>query len=139
MEGTDTEHAVKNAEVRNLSVQALAFVGDAVYGLMVRRQLIREGDLPVGVLHSRSVEMVNAQAQADAFDRIAPFLSEEEFAVMKRGRNSNAASAPKNADVIAYRKATGLETLFGFLEIDGRSARVRELFALIWAGAEVKR
>ena len=107
-----------------LSPLTLAFVGDGVYGLMVREHLACEANRPVGQLHRASVDMVRAEAQAAAYDRIAPLLTEEEEAVYRRGRNAHTSrNSPE------YHKATGLEALWGYLYLAGRRDRLKELFA----------
>ena len=113
-----------------LSALDLAFVGDGVYGLLVREMLARDGSRPVGELHRMAVAYVNATAQAAAYDRIAPLLTEQEQAVYRRGRNGGA-HPPKNADPGHYAKATGLEALFGWLYLRGQNERIEELFAII--------
>lgn len=118
-----------------LSALDLAFVGDGVYGLLVREMLARDGSRPVGELHRMAVAYVNATAQAAAYDRIAPLLTEQEQAVYRRGRNGGA-HPPKNANPGDYAKATGLEALFGYLYLNGAQERVRELFEAITANEE---
>lgn len=118
-----------------LSALDLAFVGDGVYGLLVREMLARDGSRPVGELHRMAVAYVNATAQAAAYDRIAPLLTEQEQAVYRRGRNGGA-HPPKNADPGRYAKATGLEALFGYLYLNGAQERARELFEAITANKE---
>ena len=118
-------------KVNELSAGTLAFVGDAVYGLLVREKL---ADTPrkSGDLHSISVKLVNATAQSKAYELIKEMLSEDEIAMFKRGRNLHTSNTPKNSTKGEYHTATGLETLFGYLHIDGRSTRVKELFNRIW-------
>lgn len=118
-----------------LSALDLAFVGDGVYGLLVREMLARDGSRPVGELHRMAVAYVNATAQAAAYDRIAPLLTEQEQAVYRRGRNGGA-HPPKNANPGDYAKATGLEALFGYLYLNGAQERARELFEAITANKE---
>ena len=115
----------KDIDLHTLSPLALAFVGDGVYSLMVRERLLCEATRPVNDLHRQSVRDVRAEAQAAAMGRIMEHLTEEEEAVFKRGRNAH--TARSGAD---YHRATGLEALFGYLYLDGRIDRVRELFAL---------
>ncbi len=114
-----------------LSPSVLAFVGDAVYGLMVRTAL-SEVNRPSGELHKLSVKLVNATAQADAYKIIEPLLSEKEISVFKRGRNFKTGNTPKNSSGGDYHTATGLETLFGFLYLSGEKDRLETLFNLIW-------
>lgn len=115
----------KDIDLHTLSPLALAFVGDGVYSLMVRERLLCEANRPVNDLHRQSVRDVRAEAQAAAMGRLMEHLTEEEEAVFKRGRNAH--TARSGAD---YHRATGLEALFGYLYLDGRIDRVRELFAL---------
>lgn len=117
-----------------LSPSTLAFVGDGVYGLLVRERLA-EINRPAGELHKRSVAMVNANAQAAAFQIIEPLLTEKELAVFKRGRNFHTTSIPKSSDCGRYHTATGMETLFGYLYLNGELSRINALFAEIWANA----
>ncbi|MCL2755280.1 MAG: ribonuclease III [Oscillospiraceae bacterium] len=109
---------------------ALAFLGDCVYGLLVRKRLLTEGHR-YSKLHELSVKKVRASYQAAAVKRIEPLLTEDELAVLKRGRNAKA-SVPKSATVGEYRLATGLEALFGWLELRGESTRIEELFEIIY-------
>ena len=113
-----------------LSPSVLAFVGDAVYGLYVRTALA-EVNRPSGELHRLSVKAVNAAAQASAFSVIEPLLDEKELSVFKRGRNFHTSSSPKSATAGQYHTATGLECLFGWLYLSGRTSRADELFGVI--------
>lgn len=113
---------------RQLSPLTLAFVGDAVYELLVREFLACEANRPVHELNRRSTEVVRAGAQAQALKKIASLLSEEEQAVVRRGRNAHPNHSAKNASVTDYRLATGLEALFGYLYLSDRTERIRELF-----------
>lgn len=115
----------QDIDLHTLSPLALAFVGDGVYSLMVRERLLSEANRPVNDLHRLAVREVRAEAQAAAMAKILPLLTEEEEAVFKRGRNAH--TARSGAD---YHRATGLESLFGYLYLAGRIDRVRELFAL---------
>ena len=113
-----------------MPVQALAFVGDAVYSLLVREYLA-EAHPDRRNLHNLSVAEVNCRAQSEAAQLLLPLLSEEETAVYKRGRNNTASTPPKKAEVTDYRRATGVEALFGWLYLGGEGARLNELFAAI--------
>lgn len=118
-----------NFAPKQLSPLALAFLGDAVYELCARQAIVCECNRPVGEMHKKSVQMVNAGAQSAAFARLEPLLTEEELAIYKRGRNTNSQSTPKHADIADYRRATGVEALFGYLFLKGEVARISELFA----------
>lgn len=112
-------------DVHTLSPLALAFVGDGVYSLLVRQRLLSQANRPVGDLHKMAVGAVRAEAQAQAVQRILPFLTEEETAVFKRGRNAH--STRTGAE---YHQATGLESLFGYLYMTHQSERIQTLFEL---------
>ena len=116
---------------KSYSPLALAFVGDCVYELFVRERLACAGNCPAGKLHSRSVESVRCSAQAAAAERILPLLTEEEAAVLRRGRNANPGHKPRHAETADYRMATALEALFGYLYLKGEIPRLRELFEQI--------
>lgn len=116
---------------RELSSLSLAFVGDSVYDLLVREYLLTFGKRQVGELNKDKVAMVCCKAQTQALDKIKPLLSEDEEAVFKRGRNVQVNSVPKNSSLRDYHTATGLEALFGYLYLEGRIERIRELFASI--------
>ena len=109
----------------------LAFVGDAYFGLLVRLKLA-ETERPIGELHSLSVKLVNANAQALGVAEIEPLLTDEELSVFKRGRNLHTKNTPKNSTVAQYHAATGLECLFGYLKLSGNTERAEELFGIIW-------
>ena len=119
-----------------LSPSVLAFVGDAVYGLMVRTALA-EVNRPSGELHKLSVKLVNATAQADAYRIIEPELNEKEISVFKRGRNFKTGNTPKNSSGGDYHTATGLETLFGFLYLSGENDRLKTLFNIIFENSQL--
>lgn len=111
-----------------LSPLTLAFVGDGVYGLMVREHLACEANRPVGTLHKASVDWVRAEAQSAALERMLPLLTDEEAGVYRRGRNAHTSrNSPE------YHRATGLEALFGYLYLSGKTDRLRELFAVAMA------
>ena len=117
-----------------LSVLAFAHVGDAVYELMVRTWLCMQGVSTAKQIHNRTIEFVAARAQAAAAEQIMPELSEEELAVFKRGRNAHVNSVPRGSTYEEYHIATGIETLFGYLYLNGNIKRLDELFELILEG-----
>ncbi len=90
------------------------------------------GSMPVGKLHHAAVQYVCASAQAKAIDILMPNLSEEEERIFRRGRNAHGNHVPRNSNPRDYRAATGLETLFGYLYIQGENARIQELFLILW-------
>ncbi len=123
--------------INTYSPMAMAFLGDAVFGIMVREKLVRECNRPAGVLHKLSIKQVNAAAQCEAAKKILPLLNEDETAVFKRGRNTHTKHTPKNQSQGDYHYATGLETLFGYLYLNKSEERLRELFEIICESSEV--
>ena len=121
----------KHTEAGALNGLSLAFIGDSVYELLVREYLLKNGSMPIGKLHSLAVEFVRASAQAHFFDIAEPQLNEDELSILYRGRNASSSHIPKGACAIEYRKATGVEALFGWLYLEGRQNRIRELFDLL--------
>ena len=119
------------AQARQYSPLALAFLGDSVYEILVREYLVREANRPAAKLHEQKIQLVCAAFQAQAIDRLLPLLTEEETAVYKRGRNANN-TVPRHTSAQDYHKATGLEALFGYLHLLGEQERLEELFAAIF-------
>ena len=117
-------------EINKISVLGLAHVGDAVYELLVRSWLCTKEPGRVSDIHGKTVEYVNATSQAAAAEKILPALSEAEHAVFRRGRNAKVNSVPHNSTIAEYHFSTGLETLFGWLYLNGEEQRIEELFHL---------
>lgn len=108
---------------------ALAFMGDAVYEAMVRQRTISTNpNLPVAKFNLLTVKKVRASAQSLAYDYIEPKLTDREYQVMKRGRNNNSLRCPRSSNPVEYRKATGLEALFGFLFFNEEFERLNLIF-----------
>lgn len=121
-------------EIRGISSLGLAHLGDSVYELMVRSWLCLHGKATNHGLHKATVRYVAAPAQAAAAEKLRPLLTQEEGDVYRRGRNSSPHSVPKAARRSDYQAATGLEALFGYLYLLGRTQRLNELFALVMDG-----
>jgi len=113
-----------------LNPATLAFLGDAVYELLVRTHLAQQGSMPAKKLHKAAIELVCAKGQAEAYKKIRPILNEEETAIFLRGRNANV-NPPKSADPGEYHTATGLEVLFAYLYLCESTDRIHELFDVI--------
>ena len=111
-------------------VMALAFLGDAVYGLRVRDMLVRRGDASHGTLHEASLAYVRAEAQAAAYRRLLPHLTEYEADLCRRAYNSGHLSGPRRAKAEDYRCATALEALSGMLHYTSEEERLDQLMAL---------
>lgn len=123
-------------EVNQYSPLALAFLGDAVYEQLVREKLLLRANMPAGKLHKLAVKYVCCEFQSAAVERLFDSLTEDEQAIYKRGRNADGITAPKHSSVAEYRRATGLECLFGYLSLMGEDARVREIFEMVWGTGE---
>lgn len=135
---TDYFHLnIEREPLLNLSSLSLAHLGDSVYEVMVRSWLCLQGKARVKDLHRATVRYVAAPAQAARFARIEPMLTPEEADVFRRGRNTAPHSVPKAASRGEYQTATGVEALFGWLYLQGRTDRLNQLFdAMIEDGGE---
>lgn len=103
---------------------ALAFLGDAVYELYVRKYVFESGEAKADFLNKMAVRYVRAESQAVAFDAIYEELDEDEKGVARRGKNHKISSMPHNIDTMTYKKATGFEALMGYLFLEGKSERL---------------
>ncbi|MBR0278284.1 MAG: ribonuclease III [Clostridia bacterium] len=115
---------------KQYSPLVLAYIGDAVYELYVRKMLISKANTQVDKLHKSAISIVKAETQCEAFRKIEQELSEEEMSVFKRGRNTKS-SVPKHATVLEYRIATGLEALVGYIYMTGNKDRLDYLMNII--------
>ena len=118
-------------EISDITTPALAYLGDSVLEVCVRTYLVTERGLSTSAhLNRASLDFVRASAQSEAVGRMEPFLTEEEAAVYRRGRNMGHGNVPKSASVAEYRRATGMEVLFGYLHLTGQTERLDHLFRL---------
>ena len=119
---------LKEVDITSYSPLALAYIGDAVYELIIRTKVMNHGSTQVNNMHKKSARLVNAKAQADIIRSLVEGeeLTPEEITVYKRGRNAKSATTAKHATVADYRTATGFEALCGYLYLNGRLER------LIW-------
>ena len=118
---------------RDISSAALAYLGDCVIELRVREFLVSCGISHASTLNSAALDFVRASAQADAVEKILDRLTEKENAAFRRGRNIGHTNIPKSATALQYRRATGMEALFGYLHLNGERERINELFAIAYA------
>lgn len=119
------------SQAKQLSPLTLAFYGDCVYEILVRRKIVEGGSRPSQELHRLSVQMVRASFQSAAYDKILPILTEEETDILKRGRNATGLNPPKSSNPRDYHRATAVEVLFGYLDLIGERGRAEELFEVI--------
>ena len=118
-------------ELTDITTPALAYLGDSVLEVCVRTYLVTERGLSTSThLNRASLDFVRASAQSEAMGRMEPHLTETEAAVYRRGRNMGHGNVPKSASVAEYRRATGMETLFGYLHVTRQADRIDALFRL---------
>lgn len=123
-----------------MNTTALAFLGDAVYEVYVRKHVLEMEQIHVDRLHRLAVRYVRADGQARVVKRLLNegFFTEEEAALVKRARNHRSASKPKNADPVAYKLATAFEALVGFLHFTGQQDRLEEVIDRAFSITEEK-
>lgn len=126
---------LKKVDVNSYSPLALAYIGDAVYEILVRTKVMNHGSTQVNNMHKKSSGLVNAGTQAEIIRKLIEEeeLTQEETAVYKRGRNAKSATTAKHAAVIDYRTATGFEALCGWLYLNGD---LKRLVTLVSKGLE---
>lgn len=122
---------IEKQKARLYSPLTLAFMGDCVFDLLVRSKLTSEGNIPPKRLHCKASSLVSAEAQSLAVTSLIPYFTEEEMNIFKRGRNAKSHSTAKNMTICDYRRATGLEALFGYLYLTGSYERIEQLFKII--------
>ena len=116
-----------------INVLVLAYLGDTIYENYVRKYLIGKGIGNVNDLQKESINYVSAKSQAKFLQDMLEnnFLSDEEITVVKRARNYKTTSHPKNCDIVTYKYATGLESLIGYLDLEGKRDRIDEIMNFI--------
>ena len=119
-------------DISQISAQALAYLGDAVIELMVREHLILKGYEKSGRLNAEARKFVTAVAQNKAYLAIENLLTEQECDVFRRAKNSSHLNSPKSASALEYKNATGLEAIFGLLQLKKDTERLHELFAIAY-------
>ncbi len=124
--------SISKEEAKALGGLTLAFFGDSVYEVLVRERIVKNGTLPVNKLHKLAVEKVNAGFQSYAYSLIEDMLTEDETDIFKRGRNATGNNVPRSSNPKDYRRATGVEALFGYLYLTGQHERMNELFEVIY-------
>ena len=122
---------IDKQKAKMYSALTLAFLGDSVFEILVRQKIVLMGDQKIDKLHNIKIGILCAKFQAKVVPTILELLTEEELTVFKRGRNSKC-HAPKNTEIVEYRLATGLESLFGYLYLIGDEERINQLFSVIW-------
>lgn len=122
-------YVLRDIDVKQLNALALAYMGDAVYEQAVREHLLRSGRVRPNILHKEATQYVSAKSQAAILKEMiaSGFLTEEELAIMRRGRNAKSGSVPKNTSVGTYKSSSAFEAVIGFSHLLGRPERTKEL------------
>lgn len=121
---------ITSKDIRTYSPLTLAYIGDAVYDLVIRSVLVNRGNTAVNNLHKKASAIVKAPSQAAVAAAIMEDLTEEERDIYRRGRNSKPHTKAKNASTMEYLEATGLEAVIGFLYLKGDTDRALDLVKL---------
>jgi len=116
--------ACEEQDLRAYSPLTLAYIGDAIYELVIRSVVVSRANRAANDLHKKTVQYVKAEMQAAMIQALASELTADEEAVYKRGRNAKSYSVAKNASLGDYRKATGFEALMGYLYLAGQTDRM---------------
>lgn len=119
--------SLSGEDIMMLSPLQLAYIGDAVYELLMRTYLLNK-DISVNQLHKTTTKYVKAKAQSSIIHQLEEILTEDEKAYVKKGRNTKTNSSPKNGDMLDYKYATGFECLFGYLYLTNQDKRLGEIF-----------
>lgn len=122
----------KSVDFNKCNALILAYMGDAVIELLARRHIIGDGDRKISELNVEAKKYVTAVSQSAAVERVLPHLTEKELQMFKYGRNAKGVHTPKSASAVDYRRATGLECLFGYLYLLGETERAKSLFDIAY-------
>lgn len=117
----------EGADIRTYSPLTLAYLGDAVFEMIIRTLIVEQGQRAANTLHKHTTKIVCAESQARMIEAVYDWLSEEEQNIYRRGKNTKINSAAKHASLSDYKKATGFEALCGYLYLEGNTKRVTEI------------
>ena len=124
------EFQLEDRDLRSYSPLTLAYLGDAVYEIMIRTSLVKKGNCAVNKLHKKASSLVKAQAQSRMIGYMEEYLTEEEYQIYKRGRNAHSPTMAKNATMTDYRRATGFEALVGYLYLKEEFQRLVDIIKI---------
>lgn len=128
---------LEEQDIKTYSPLTLAYIGDAIFELVVRTVLVERRNMQPEKLHKAATKIVKAETQALMIEALKEELTEKELAVYKRGRNAKAVTRAKNATMSEYRRATGFEALMGYLYLNGEMERMIKLIRTGVERAEV--
>lgn len=124
-------------DIRTYSPLTLAYIGDAVFEMIIRTLVVEQGQRAANTLHKHTTKIVCAQTQAKMIDAVYESLTEEEQDIYRRGKNTKLHSTAKNASLSDYRKAAGFEALCGYLFLRDDTARIVQLVRQALAQVEL--
>ena len=120
----------EDVDIRTYSPLTLAYIGDAIYDLLIRTLLVEKGNSQVNKLHKRASSLVKAEKQSQMIEILELHFTKEEEQIYKRGRNAKSFTSAKNASIADYRRATGFEAVMGYLYLTGKYHRMIDLVKL---------
>lgn len=106
---------MKKSDIKNMNTTALAYLGDAVYEVAIRKFIMETGQCNADRLHQIAIQYVRAEGQAKAMKKLMEELTEEEQALVRRARNRKITSSPRKVDPVVYKLATAFEAFVGYL------------------------
>ena len=118
---------IEPKEIRTYSPLTLAYIGDAIFDVVIRSILVNKGNTAVNKLHQRASSIVKAPTQAKMAAALMEDFTDEEADWYRRGRNSKPHTKAKNATTRDYLEATGFEAVIGYLYLTGNMDRICEL------------
>ena len=124
------KYQIHDIDLKTYSPLTLAYIGDAIYEIIIRTKLVTEANTQVSKLHKRASNLVKAHTQAEMITSLLEELTENEMQIYKRGRNAKTATMAKNATMKDYRSATGFEAAMGYLYLNQQSDRMMELIEM---------
>jgi len=119
-------------EIKNIPSTTLAFIGDAYFSLIVRTHTLNEKTAKPVILHKMTTCYVNAEAQSKFLITLMPLLNQEEQDIVRRARNAPSNTKSKNYGLAEYKKATGLEALFGYLYLTNQQERINTFLKILF-------
>lgn len=124
--------------IENINPLILAFIGDSIYGLLVKQDLASSKPMPLGDLHKTTAEILSCEAQAKVAEVLLTVLNDKESYIYRRARNAHIKHVPKHASSADYHKATALEAVFGYLFLSKQKERIEELFEFVKSQNDIK-
>lgn len=132
------EYGGGHVDVRTYSPLTLAYIGDAVFEIIIRTLIVEKGQRAANALHKHTTKVVCAQTQAKLIDAVYDSLTEEEQDIFRRAKNTKLHSTAKNASLSDYRKATGFEALCGYLFLKDDTVRILQIIGQALSAAQVE-